>query len=248
MRWRREHLALDEDRVLDIFARNVVLARGLEDRTRQHLVATTTALIEAKRWEAVGLDLTDEIRVTVAANAAVPVLVLGLDAYRQVSTVIVNRTTTVREQVRSGPVPGVVSAGRMATIGLASHDRGPVLLSWDAVVDESRHPETGRNVVIHEFAHKIDSSDGYSDGVPPSRRVGMQRWVEILSDEYQRAEPRPSDEVLRPYAWNSPAEFFAVACEAYFCTPVRLRSAKPTLYGALFEYFRVDPTRPDLGI
>jgi Mlc titration factor MtfA (ptsG expression regulator) len=247
--WRKERRALDEDRLIAVLVQNVALARGLRDPIRDRLVRTAASLIEAKRWEAVGgLELTDEIRVTVAANAAVPVLALGIGAYRQVSSIVVSPSITVHDRTRAGPVSGVFSAGPVNTIGLASPHHGPVLLSWDAVLEQSLHPERGRNVVVHEFAHKVDSSDGYSDGVPPVRRDDLETWVEILSDEYERSDTRPSDEVLGAYAWTSPAEFFAVACEVYFCTPARLLAAKPKLFRALSEFFRLDPARADWGM
>jgi Mlc titration factor MtfA (ptsG expression regulator) len=99
-------------------------------------------------------------------------------------------------------------------------------------------------VVIHEFAHKIDMIDGYTDGTPPLRGAELARWTTVVVDEYERAESRPSDAVLRPYAWSSPAEFFAVATEAFFCTPEPLRNAKPDLYRALGDFYRQDPADP----
>jgi hypothetical protein len=85
-------------------------------------------------------------------------------------------------------------------------------------------------------------SDGYSDGTPPLRGPDRDRWQAILDDEYDRLDSRPSDDALRPYAWTNPAEFFAVATEAFFCTPAVLRAQKPALHDALRFFYRQDPS------
>jgi len=96
-------------------------------------------------------------------------------------------------------------------------------------------------VVIHEFAHKIDMNDGYADGVPPLRGAALTHWQQVLRDEFHRTEGRDSDAVLRPYAWASPAEFFAVATETFFCVPTQLTAAKPVLYAALSDLYQQSP-------
>jgi MtfA peptidase len=232
----------DQDRTLEVIARNVALAAGFDAVTRQRLAEIATTLIRTKRWEAVGdVDLTDEVLVTIAANAAVPVLALDLQVYRGVQSIIVRPTTDVTSGTRAGRATGVVSDAPMAVIGQATPGTGPLSIAWDAALADSRNPGTGRNVVIHEFAHKIDMSDGYSDGTPPLGGNDLARWTELLADEYERIEPRSSDAVLRAYAWTNPAEFFAVTTEAFFCTPERLHAAKPTLYDALADFYRRDP-------
>ncbi len=243
MRWPHSHgtPVPDDDTVAAIVDRNVVLAAAFDAPSRDRLLQLTMLLLGDKRWEAVGgISLDDEVRVTIAANAVIPVLALDDSLYRDVRSIIIRPTTSLSRGRRAGPA-GVVSDEPMAVIGLAAANRGPLTIAWDAALRDSRHPERGRNVVIHEFAHKIDMSDGYSDGTPPLRGDAATGWAELLRDEYERAETRDSDSVLRPYAWSNSAEFFAVASEAFFCTPNRLRSAKPTLYGALQSYYRQDP-------
>jgi Mlc titration factor MtfA (ptsG expression regulator) len=129
----------------------------------------------------------------------------------------------------------------MSVIGQASANAGPLVLSWDAALAESRWPGRGRNVVIHEFAHKIDMSDGYLDGSPPLRGDALVRWSAMVDDEFGHTDARPSDRVLGSYAWTNPAEFFAVATERFFCRPTALAEAKPALYGALRDFYRQDP-------
>lgn len=104
----------------------------------------------------------------------------------------------------------------MPVIGQAAANAGPLVISWDAARAESRGPARGRNVVIHEFAHKIDMRDGYLDGTPPLRGDALSRWTAMMDDEFGHSAARPSDRVLGSYAWTNPAEFFAVATERFF--------------------------------
>ena len=244
MNWQssRRRREIDDATIDEIVGRDVVLATALADELDARHRELTGDLIVRKRWEAVGgLELTDEVLVTIAANAAIPIVALDIDVYRNVQSIIVRPTANVSRGQRAGPVSSVVSDHPLSVIGLAAPNSGPLSLAWDAALADSRRPETGRNVVIHEFAHKIDMIDGYSDGTPPLRGTDLTRWTAILADEYERAESRPSDAALRAYAWSSPAEFFAVATEAFFCTPSTLRDAKPELYDALVDFYRQEP-------
>ncbi len=244
MSWRRknEPTALEAAEVDDIITRNVALAGRLGPDARGRLTSVTAGLITAKRWEATkGVELTPEVLVTIAANAAIPILELDDWVYRYVKWIIIHPSTTVSHGLRSGPTSGVFKDDPARIVGLATPNSGPLSLSWDASLAESRNPGTGRNVIIHEFAHKIDMSDGYSDGTPPVRGIDLERWTALLTSEYERSEPDDSDSVLRDYAWTSPAEFFAVATETFFCRPADLRAGKPDLYAALAGFYRQDP-------
>lgn len=195
-----------------------------------------------KRWEAAaGFSLTDQMIVTVAANATIPILGLGLFVYRQVNSIILHPTATITSGRRSGPTAGVVSDAEVHIVGLASPNSGPVSLSWDTALSGSRSPQHGHNVIIHEFAHKIDMSDGAADGVPPLRGPGLRQWEAMLSDEYEHSKTQKSDNVLRPYAWTNRAEFFAVATEVFFCQPRALRAAKLKLYERMSDFYVQDP-------
>jgi len=244
MRWTDDDQRAEPERaqIEAIIDRDVALAAGLDKANRQRMAEVSSVLISTKRWEAVGgISLSDDIVVTVAANAAVPVLALDLRIYRGVQSIIIRPTTNISTGHRAGRAAGLLSDEPMAVIGQATPGTGPLSIAWDAALADSRSPQRGRNVVIHEFAHKIDMSDGYSDGTPPLDETELERWMEILADEYERLDPRESDTALRSYAWANPAEFFAVATEAFFCTPTRLHAAKPLLYGALGDFYRQDP-------
>ena len=241
--WRSAHTPeIDSEQLNAVIDRNVALARRLGAPERELLGTLTVELLRAKDWEAANeFTLTPEITVTLAANAAIPILAIGIDVYDRVHTIIVRPTAARSSGLRAGPSAGTVSDDEVWTDGISLPDRGPVAISWDVARHESRHPAAGRNVVIHEFAHKIDMSDGLADGTPPLRGRNLTNWAALLADEYGHHEHRASDDVLRPYAWTNPAEFFAVATETFFCTPHDLAAAKPTLYRALADFYRQDP-------
>ena len=241
--WRSAHSPeIDSEQLNAVIDRNVALARRLAAPERELLAELTVELLRSKDWEAANeFALTPEITVTLAANAAIPILAIGLDVYDRVRTIIVRPTVALSTGLRSGPLAGTVSDDELWTDGISMPDRGPVAISWDAARHESRHPSAGRNVVIHEFAHKIDMANGSADGTPPLRGPNLTNWTALLTDEYGHPEHRPSDDVLRPYAWTNPAEFFAVATETFFCTPHDLAAAKPTLYRALADFYRQNP-------
>ncbi len=138
-----------------------LLTRPEQDRLgelAEHLVST-------KRWEAAReFVLTDEIVVTIAAQAAV--LILGLDTsyFGKVTSVIVHPSSFAIPGPRASAIRGMIADGSPPLHGEAHHDRGPVLLSWDQARFSARHRGRGHNVVLHEFAHKMDMLDGVVDG------------------------------------------------------------------------------------
>jgi hypothetical protein len=121
---------------------------------------------------------------------------------------------------------------------------GPVMLAWDEVLTDTRHPERGRNVVFHEFAHKLDMADGSAGGVPDLRsREAYRRWKGIMGkalDDLRTGEPRFID----GYGAVGPAELFAVATEAFFTVPGDLRNREPEIYALLRDFYRQDPAVP----
>ena len=185
-----------------------------------------------------GLDVTDEMRVSVAAQACLPILELGLDWYRGWRRIVVYpgdfrvRRTEVDED-------GVVHEWDDELAGEAMPG-GPVVLSWDAL---ARDPSI--NVVIHEFAHKLDMLNGTADGVPPLH-AGMDRaaWIKAFEQAYDGfcdAVDRNKDTWLDPYAAEHLSEFFAVISEAFFREPAETRRRYPDVYDQLRGFYRQDP-------
>ena len=214
----------------------------LDDAGRAQLVADTDSLLRSLRWEAaVPLELTDEMRSTIAAHAALLTLELGLECYRNVSSVIVH-ASTFEQRGEHAIGGGLVSDGPVDLLGQA-HLHGPVLIAWDTARDQARHPERGHNVVFHEFAHHLDMLDGWVDGTPPlPNDAARRRWVEVCTGAYERL--RSGDTaggVLDGYGAVDPGEFFAVATEVFFARPTALANALADLYEVLADFYLQDP-------
>jgi Mlc titration factor MtfA (ptsG expression regulator) len=219
----------------------------LDDAERAELRAMTQVFLEEKQWEGCGgLDLTDEIRVTIAAQACLLQLGLPHDYYRNVESILVYPSTIVPPEQLLGVferVNGPVEAS-VPILGQA-FAQGPVILVWDAVLHGARHPELGHNVVYHEFAHKLDMLDGTADGTPPlADREQFAEWVEVCSREFLRLRSLAEQghkTFLDAYGAKNEAEFFAVATEEFFDRPLALRGHAPDLYGVLSAYYHQDP-------
>jgi Mlc titration factor MtfA (ptsG expression regulator) len=215
----------------------------LSPSEQQTLIEFTDILVHDLRWEAAqGFELTDDMRANVAAHAALLVLALdgGLAGYRDVTSVIVHPTTIVRTGVHYLG-DGIYSDGDDPVIGEAFH-RGPVMVSWDAAAFQSRNPERGENVLLHEFAHRLDMLDGLSDGTPPlNDEAAMTEWVRVCTSSLRTLRAHQEPSVLRSYAATNPAEFFAVATEVFFTRAAALREENSELYGVLRSYFGQDP-------
>ncbi len=185
-----------------------------------------------------GLQLTEAMRLSIAVQAVLPVLELGLDSYAGWSGIVVypGDFQVKREEVDEH---GVVHQWDDELVG-ESWPGGPVVLSWDAV-----HGEPGINVVIHEFAHKLDMAYGAADGMPPLHH-GMDRgrWAGAWREAYEGfcdAVERGQQTWLDEYAAESEAEFFAVMSEAFFLDPLQARRRSPEVYGQLVQFYRQDP-------
>jgi hypothetical protein len=217
----------------------------LSDGERIRLEEFMELLLRHKRWEAAaGFALNDEIRIVIAAHAALLILGLDFDYYRDVQSIIVHPTTMTLIGVRAGPAQGVVTDSPLPILGQANDRRGPVIIAWDAARANARHPERGHNVVFHEFAHKLDMLDDLIDGTPPLPDAeARQRWHEVCSAEYELLRSGMGDDLLRDYAAVNPGEFFAVATEVFFDLPGEMRARKPPLYSVLRDFYRQDPAQ-----
>lgn len=185
-----------------------------------------------------GLEVTDEMRVAIAAQACLPILELGLDWYEGWTGIVIYPGDF---RVRRSEVDesGVVHEWDDELAGEAMPG-GPVVISWDAAVSD-----IGMNVVIHEFAHKLDMANGEADGMPPLH-AGMSReaWTEAFRAAYEGfcdAVDRSKETWLDPYAAEAPGEFFAVISEAFFEAPNETRRRYPDVYEQLRQFYRQDP-------
>lgn len=209
---------------------------------RSRLRAMALAFIAAKEWHgAQGLELTPDIQLAIALQACLPVLNLGLDSYEGWVGVIVYPGDFVipRKQMSED---GVVHEFDDPVAGEA-WENGPVLLSWFDRIEDA----DGMNVVIHEFAHKLDMLNGPPDGLPPLHE-GMirQAWIDAFEPAYADfcARVDGGEETwIDPYAATHPAEFFAVTSEIFFEAPDLLRAEYPAVYEQLRLFYRQDPLR-----
>jgi Mlc titration factor MtfA (ptsG expression regulator) len=218
----------------EIVRLRVPLAARLGDGGRALMLARMADLIHRVNFEGVaGVDVSDDIRVIVAAQACIVGLGLPPDCLDDVTTVLIYPSTFVPREftwVRGG----VPHRPPEPTLG-ESWTHGTVILAWDGVVSGASHPSDGVNLVIHEFAHQLDRLSDRPGGIIETSHAALERDL---------ARGLPS--FLDPYAATNPAEFFAVASESFFERPTELRQSDPALYRTLVEFYRQDPERwPD---
>ena len=226
------------------FLGSVPLCASLDSAEQARLRDDLRVIVAEKHWEPCGgMEMTDEVKVVIAAQAALPILHLDHDYYRNVGSILVY-PDTFQVPRREGLPGGVVAEGPSPTLGLASL-HGPLILAWDAVRHGNENREDGRNVVLHEFAHKLDMLDQFADGAPPLRSRGQYRaWQRIMTEEYENLVERAEKgrrTLLDKYGATNPAEFFAVATELFFEKSRQMRDKHDELYGLLVEYYRQDP-------
>jgi Mlc titration factor MtfA (ptsG expression regulator) len=242
-RWRRQRIiereTLDAALWQDTLDRLPFL-RGLTNDERARLRYTVILFLHQKSIRgAAGLQLDTAMQLMIAAQACILVLNLDIDYYRGWVEVIVYPDAFV-PTIEYMDEDGIVHRDREARAGEAWL-QGPVILSWADVAPA----EDGVNVVIHEFAHKLDMLNGDANGYPPLHR-GMTReaWTGAFTAAYEdfcRRVDADEDVAIDPYAAESPAEFFAVMSEIFFETPHLVLDAYPQVYAQLKAFYRQDP-------
>jgi MtfA peptidase len=236
------------ERVLE---RDVPLYGFLPPADQEELKGHIQVFLAEKQFDgAGGLVMTDGIRVTIAAQACLLLLHRDTDYFPGLSSVVVypGEYEAPFEEMDEA---GVVTAGTDRRSG-ESWDRGTLVLSWEDVLMSGVDGEGAYNVVLHEFAHQLDAEEGVTDGTPffPKRAV-QKHWQRTLEAEYERLKEdaaRGKVSVLDPYGAESPAEFFAVATEAFFEDPRELREHHLALYEELSRYYQQDPAAWPLSI
>lgn len=218
--------------------------RGLGPDELERLRECATLFLHAKQISAAhGLVITDEMRVLIAAQACILILNLDLDYYDGWVEIIVYPGEFVRDYEYVDD-DGIVHHASEPASG-ESWLGGPVVLSWeDAAVTEAG---AGYNVVIHEFAHKLDMLNGDANGFPPLHAdMSRQAWSEAFSKAYTdfcRSVDENDVTEIDPYAAENPAEFFAVMSEAFFDSPLSVDAHFPAVYEQLALFYRQDPAQ-----
>lgn len=232
-----------------ILERNLAQYAGMDPGERGRLQRLVQQFLHQKSFVGcAGLEITDEIRVTIAGQACMLVLGRAGEAspavlYPSLHAVLVypGAFLVPRREVDDA---GVVTEQRQDLLGESWGD-GRVILSWDHVRRAGSDEPQEHNVVLHEFAHQLDSESGSTNGAPYLGSTERYRsWSEVLSRNYaelRRDAMWGQRGVLDHYGASSPAEFFAVATESFFEQPWELAARHPDLYDEFLKYFRVDP-------
>lgn len=225
-----------------IIERNAPLFTRLPEPLQKELFGHVRIFLHEKHFEgAGGLELTDEIRVTIAAQACVLLLGRPTDYYPDLQSIVVY-PSGYRVPERRLAEGGVVFEGTARRLG-ESWSRGLVVLSWDDALSGARSIDDGHNLVFHEFAHQLDQESGDANGAPVlADRRAYQPWARVLGREYQRlVAGQDRYPLIDEYGATSPAEFFAVLTELYFERPHALQRRHPELYAELMRFYQLDP-------
>jgi len=211
---------------------------------QQELLGHARVLLEEKHFEGgPGLVMRDEVRVTIAAQAALLLLHRDTDYFPRLTSIIVYPTGYVANDARAED--GIWTEGDEHLLGHTQRDLRALVLAWDEAKAGAADPDDGHNLVLHEFAHQLDFEDGSTDGTPVlDSGAEVRAWARVFEEELEtlrRAADAGEPTLLDPYGAEDPAEFFAVATEAFFERAAELRRQHPLLYDELRRFYRQDP-------
>ncbi|MFA0810585.1 zinc-dependent peptidase [Microbulbifer epialgicus] len=251
-RWRikyRRSRPLTQEQ-LQLLQETLPLYQYLNTNQQQELRSNIALFLHDKEFVGCdGLQVSERMRVVIAAYACLLVLGRKNECYPNLYSLLLYPDTYVANETRR---EGFVETAKHSAREGEAHYRGPVVLSWGDLEEDLQFPQRGHNVALHEFAHKVDEEDGYFDGRPLFEKAEEgANWAEVMSHEFyrlrQRAEygqlPGDNPSVLDLYGAHSPAEFFAVATESFYTIPVTMRTLHPELYGELSRFYRLDPAK-----
>lgn len=226
-----------------LIEKNVPIYNHLPNELKQQLPGLINVFLDEKTFVGCGgLEITDEIKVTIAAQACMLLLNRKTHFYAKLKTIYVYPHTYVAQSRENDS--GLIVEGRSVRLG-ESWQNGPVVLAWDSIVGGAGNIHDGHNVVFHEFAHQLDQEDGEADGAPIlENRSCYRSWATVLGKEYDRLCQKQQGHhrsVINQYGATNPAEFFAVATEAFFEKPRQLHQHSPELYEELKNYYKLDP-------
>ena len=227
-----------------ILQRRVRCVRRLPADLQQQLKGHIQVFLAEKSFIGCkGLEITDDMRVTIAAQACLLILNRPTDYYPGLRQVLVYPGAFIVDRAEFDEA-GVHQRERQVLSG-ESWGESQVILSWEDVVEGAAVDDDGWNVVIHEFAHQLDQEKGYASGAPElAARDHYPRWSKVLGEEYRRLRERSESmqpSLLDDYGATDPAEFFAVVSEVFFEQPQELAAEHPALYRELSSFYRVDP-------
>lgn len=227
----------------EIMRRNVPITISLPTELHTELKQRVQIFLDEKEIRGCqGLEITDEMRVTIAAQACLLLLNKPMDTYAGLYTVLVYPEAFRSHQKTLSELGMVVEKEEIRTG--ESWTGGHVVLSWKHTKEGGRKQFDGHNVVIHEFAHQLDQMDGYADGlVAPLENP--ETWIHTFQERYRQIKAQWNKKgkkpFLRAYGVTNPAEFFAVSSELFFECPKRFRAEYPDIYQELSGFYKLDP-------
>lgn len=226
-----------------ILGNNVPVYRRVPEELRAQLHGHIHVFLAEKHFEGCdGLEMTDEIRVTVAAQACLLILNRETNYYPDLVTILVYPSVFYADVEE--PDGAIVSEYKEDRSG-ESWELGVLILSWEDAVEYASTGRAGYNVVLHEFAHQLDMENGVMDGMPRLEgRAQRDDWARVFNEAYEsfeRAAASGRRTLIDRYGAGDPAEFFAVVTESFFERPLALRREYAALYDTLARYYRVDP-------
>ena len=225
---------------------NVPYVATLNEGDQRELEGLIQVFLDEKHFEGcAGLEVTDEMRLTIAAQACVLLLHRETDFYPKLDSILVYPHAYVARGMRFEG-ENVMTEGPQARLG-ESWGHGSVVLSWDDVRKGACDVRDGHNVVFHEFAHQLDQESSAGAGAPvlPKRSMYLA-WARVLGDEYQTLLDDLDHHrrtLIDPYGATNPAEFFAVVSELFFEKPRQLEKQHPELYAQLEGFYKQDPAQ-----
>lgn len=227
-----------------ILTRNLPAWRRMPPALQAQMRRLVTQFLHQKKFIGCdGLEVTDEMRVTVAGWACLLLLNRPSRVYGGLDHILLYPGEFLVPNTQPDMAGVVTEDAREGLLGQSWSD-GRVILSWDHVL-EAVAGQASHNVVLHEFAHQLDSEDGNTNGAPYlGHPESYKTWSEVLMRDYERLRQQAffgGEGVLDTYGASSPAEFFAVATEAFFCRPHELAERHGELYAEFMKYYRVDP-------
>ena len=228
-----------------VLCENFPLYTRLPEPDRKEMQGHIHVFLDEKRFEGCdGMEITDDVRVTIAAQACLLLLHRETNYFPVMTSIFVYPSLFYAEVIEEDE-NGVVNEYEEDRAGEA-WDYGPVVLSWEDALTGASGEEGGYNSVIHEFVHQLDLENGAADGLPRLESAEQYEvWERVFSEAYNRFERKLDagrQTVLDEYGAEGPDEFFAVATEHFFQTPIELREENPELYEQLKLYFKQDPS------
>ncbi|PIK14803.1 M90 family metallopeptidase [Halobacteriovorax sp. JY17] len=246
-RRRKKYLEMEFSKEwLDILNKEMPLYITLNEQDKRELEATLKILYHEKEFiGAHGLLVTEEMKVLICAEASLLLLHRPKDYFPNVNTIVIYETTFCSE-IRQPLAGGFSLSKKEARIGESNHHTKTVVLAWDSVKGQALNPHSGRNVVLHEFAHQLDSETGIVNGAPRlSSNSSYRAWANIMSSEFNHLKDdikHHHKTFIDQYGATSGAEFFAVITESFFEKPITFKRKHPDLYDQLQGFYKQDPT------